>query len=177
MSIYQRQERSKEEVLSFFSQPTNRTIVAQDYEKVAPIEVADAIKLQNTEQRMVALRSFEPETIVEALDATLLNSQTVEKTQVRWDEQLKPYKHTYKDTYELYKILGSSLGVVNSWTTVPNIYIVKCECPSTQRLYYLYVPEEVAVNKDAIEAVAWTMRFNDQPLTKQQYLNLMYTET
>lgn len=177
MSIYQRQERSKEEVLSFFSQPANREIVARDYDQVTPIVVADAIKLSNTEQRMVALRSFEPEEIAEGLDAQLLDSQTVEKKHIRWDKNLKPYEHTFRDTYELYKVSSDALGIESRWSTVNDIYIVKCECPSTDRLYYLYVPEEAAANKDALEAIAWTMRFNDQPLTKQQYLNLMYTET
>lgn len=177
MSIYQQQGRPKAEVLSFFSQPQNREIIEKDYDQTAPIQVKDAIKLANAEQRMVALRSFEPEQVAKELDATLLDSQTIEKKQIRWDKDLKPFEHQYKDTYELYKIEGKTLGINEWWWREPAIYFVKCECPSTDRLYYLYVPEEAANNKDAIEAIAWTMRFNDQPLTKQQYLNLMYTET
>lgn len=177
MSIYKQQDRSQEEVLSFFSQPQNREVITSEYENTLPIKVKEAIKLANAEQRMVALRGFEPEQIANELEATLLDSQTIEKKQIRWNKDLKPYNHEYKDTYALYKIEAKTLGVDQWWWREPAIYFVKCECPSTDRLYYLYVPQEAAQNNDAIEAIAWTMRFNDQPLTKQQYLNLMYTET
>lgn len=177
MSIYKQQGKSQEEVLSFFSQPENREIINKEYAQAAPIKVQDAIQLSNAEQRMVALRSFDIEQIVHELDATLLDSQTVEKTQVRWNKDLKPYTHEYSDTYALYKIEAKTLGIDQWWWREPALYFVKCECPSTDRFYYLYVPEEAAKNNDAIEAIAWTMRFNDQPLSKQQYLNLMYAET
>jgi hypothetical protein len=41
----------------------------------------------------------------------------------------------------------------------------------------LYVPQEVGEYRDAIMAIAWTMRFNGVPLKKEQYLNMMYSET
>ncbi|WP_299466350.1 hypothetical protein [uncultured Microscilla sp.] len=178
MSIYKQQGRSKEEVLSFFSHAKNQQIVTKQYDTVAPIQVKQALKLANVEQRMVVLRGFAPEIIAQQLDATLLDSQSIKKTQTRWDKDLKPYTHTYTDTYALYKIASETLGLDGFWHwREPAIYFVKCECPSTDRLYYLYVPHEAAQNNDAIEAIAWTMRFNDQPLTKDQYLHLMYSET
>lgn len=177
LKIYRKQGRSKEEVLSFFSSSFNRQVIRMGYETIEPLTTAEALRLDNAEQRMLALRCFSAEELVTSLQAQLLDSQTIIKTQVRWDAHLKPHTHTYNDTYELYKIDADALGLERQSWYEPAIYFVKCQCASSDRMYYLYVSEQIAKQQDAIAAIAWTMRFNGQPLTKQQYLNLMYTET
>ncbi|MDJ1470391.1 hypothetical protein [Xanthocytophaga flava] len=177
LKIYKKQARSQSEVLSLFSQDTHRKTIEDTYEKLVPLTIAEALLLSNAEQRMVALQCFGVEELVTKLNAKQLDAQTITKKQIRWDEHLKPYEHTYEDTYELYKIDAKSLGIERHFWREPAIYFVKCQCASTDRLYYLYVSEDIAQQQDAIAAIAWTMRFNGKPLTKQQYLNLMYSET
>lgn len=179
LKIYKKQQRTLAEVLSFFNQESNRKYINAVYEQVTPLTVKEAISLPNSEQRAVALKNFSIEEIVESLKAVLVDKQTVKKSHIRWDENLRPYKHEFEDTYELYKIDTNTLGIQSRWAWQSDfeIYFVKCNCTSTNRQYYLYVPMEIGQNKDAIEAIAWTMRFGNQPLTKEQYLNLMYSET
>lgn len=176
LRIFKVEERTKEEVLTFFSQPENRTFIEEEYDALKPFTVKEAIKLPNVEQRMAALRAFQAEEVVKDLKAKQLDKQIISKKQIRWDENLKPYEFAYDDEYTLYAVDAKTLGL-NNWWRSTELYFVKCNCPSTDRQYYIYVAEEAAQNKDAIEAIAWTMRFNGQPLKKEQYLNLMYSET
>lgn len=179
LKIYRRQGKTLSEVLTFFSQEANQDFVQQNYLTLAPINVKEAISLANSEQRAAALKSFGIEEIVRDLNATLVDKQVIKKSQIRWDDTLKPYQHRFEDTYELYRIPAKTLGLVPNWgeADLLDVYFVKCNCTSTDRKYYLYVPQRVGVKKDAIAAIAWTMQFNGQHLTKQQYLNLMYSET
>jgi len=177
LRIYQKQGKSKTEVLSWFSLEDHRKLIEENYESIPPLTITEALRFKNTEQRMVALQCFTTEEVITSLNARQMDVQTITKTQIRWDGQLKPYQHTYKDTYELYKIDAKALGIERHFWREPAIYFVKCQCASSGRLYHLYVSEEIAQQHDAIAAIAWTMRFNGQPLTRQQYLNLMYSET
>ena len=179
LRIYRKQAKPLEQVVSFFSQDQNKETVRQVYETLMPITVKEAISLPNSEQRAVALKSFAIEEIVEDLKAILVDKQIIKKQQVRWDENLKPYKHQFEDVYELYKIPSKMLGLEPNWGDAASldVYFVKCNCTSTDRQYYLYVPQRVGANQDAIAAIAWTMQFNGQHLNKKQYLNLMYSET
>lgn len=176
LRIYKKQDKKSDEILVFFSQESSQQFIKNEYERIPPITVKEAIQLPNAEQRMIALRSFPIDEITRELDAELLDKQTIHKKQVRWNADLKPYPYQYEDTYELYKIGASTLGITQFWRE-PAIYFVKCKCASSERIYFMYVSPEVGEKKDAIEAIAWTMRYNNYPLTKQQYLNLMYTET
>jgi hypothetical protein len=177
LQIYRRMERSKEDVLSFFTDEENRKFIETNYEKIQPITAKEALSFANAEQRMVAARSISPGELVEEIGAELINKQTISKKQIRWDQENKPYQHEFEDTYELYKINVEKLAVsTNRWVR-PAIYMVKCSCTTTGRVYYLYVHEDAAREGDAITAIAWTYRYNGIPLTKHQYLNLIYTET
>lgn len=178
LKIYKKQSKSLEEVLSFFSNPQNQFKVNELYPSLPPITIQDAIKLSNTEQRMTALRIFSPEEIAQSLNAKVLNEQTVHKKQIRWDKNLKPYEHSFEDTYTLYQISASEIGIEQrTWWISPDIYFVKCKCASSDRIYYIYVPKEAAEKQDALEAIAWTMQINGKPINKAQYLSLMYSET
>lgn len=176
LRIFKAEGKTKEEVLHLFSQPKSRANIEKTYDKLEPFTIKEAIALPNAEQRMAALHAFEVEEIAKNLKAKVLDRQVIHKKQIRWDENLKPFEFEYQDEYILYTIDAKTLGIKYWWRN-SMIYFVKCNCPSTDKEYYIYVAEEAAQNKDAIEAIAWTMRFNGQPLNKQQYLNLMYTET
>ena len=178
LKLYKKQERPLEEVLSFFSLAKNIKKVNKIYPDLEPIQVNEAIKIPNAEQRMVALRVFSPEEFVDKLGAKVLDTQTVNKKHIRWDDNLKPYEFTFEDTYTLYQVSAKKLGLQErSWWKSPDIFFVKCKCASTDKLYYIYVSPEAAEKKDALEAIAWTMQINGTPINKSQYLTLMYSET
>ncbi len=174
--LYKKMGKSKAEVFSLFSQEENRLFIQTRFDELSPMTVQDALALQNAEQRMIALTVFTPEEFINNINAELLNEQKIEKKHTRWNENLQPYVYEFVDTYSLYTISAFELGLENSART-PSVYFVKCACTSTQKVYYLYVPEDIGKQNDALVAIAWTYRFNNQPLTKEQYLHLMYTET
>lgn len=176
LRIYKTRGLSQDKVLEYFSAFPNRELIEREYKDLKPLTVAEAIKLGNAEQRMVALRSFEIEEIIQNLEAVLLDEQTLTKRQIRWDTDMKARIIEYQDTYSLFKIPGSVFGI-DWWWQEPAIYFVKCQCPSTQKNYFIYVSEKAAANKDAVEAIAWTMRFQGKPLSKEHYLHYMYAET
>lgn len=176
IKLYKKQGKSKSEVLSLFTQEDNRIFVQTRFDEFDEMTVNEALALQNAEQRMIALTVFSPDEFIAEVNAELLDEQTISKRQTRWDETLRPYQVIYEDTYSLYKISAFELGLENI-SRASCIYFVKCRCTSTSKIYYLYVPESVAELGDAIEAIAWTYRFDGNPLNKEQYLNLIYTET
>ena len=138
------------------------------------------IKYQNNaEQLMRALAYLDPEEIVKAVDGKLLNEETLTKTQQRTivkkeyskNDVSKPLPEdafevqdvTYEDTYKLYEIEGSKLGLDE------NAYAVKCDCTSTGKNYYLFVEKEFATS--AVDAIASTIRDDKgNRLTRDQYL-------
>lgn len=176
LRLYKKMNKSLEEVLSQFSNSQNRNFILMNYDDISEMTVSDALALQNAEQRMIALTVFTPEEIVENINAELLDEQKIHKKQLRWKSDLTPYYYEYYDVYALYKISAFELGLENIART-PSIYFVKCSCTSTSKVYYLYVPEAVAAQNDAIVAIAWTFRFNNQPLSKEQYLHFIKSET
>lgn len=175
LRIYKKQNKSLEEILSFFSKEENKNNIQTLYPDVMPISIQEAMKLDNSEHRMVALSTFSIEEITKDLHAERVDIKTIYKKQIRWDADLKSYTYEYEDIYELYKVDAERLGLKKKlWQ---DVYFVKCKDASSDRIYYLYVHPTAAKNNDAVEAIAWTMRLNGYPLTKEQYLQLMYSET
>lgn len=176
LRIYRTRGLPRVDVLSYFSAQDNRRSILTGYDQLPPLTVAEALTLPNAEHRLVALASFDPASILPEVGAELLDSQTVTKTQVRWDADLQPRTVEYDDTYELYRFKleqPTSFGGMH----IDIFHLVACECPSTARRFHLFVPPMVGYQQDAIAAVAWTMQISGEPLTKEQYLALMYAET
>ena len=63
--------------------------------------------------------------------------------------------------------------------TEEDVFLVKCKDTSTDRIYHIYVDPNISgATTDAISAIASTMRTSDgKPLTKEQYIDLMKTES
>ncbi len=177
LQLYRLNEKSKEEILPYFSNDNNIQFIKENYDQLKQYTIKEAILLENIEQRMVALQCFSPASFLEELNAVLLDKQTVLKKQHKWDGNGKLLEHQYEDTYELYKIDGSIFNKDKTMLQLDNIYLVKCMCPSTNRYYHIYVDEEIAATNDAIACIAWTMRINYEPISKELYLNLMYAES
>ncbi len=181
LALFKANGKSLEEVLGLFSDPANRERARELFPEVEAARLVHAMRLRNIEQRMAALAMIDAKRLLHGLDAESVDRQTVFKTQTRWNSNGEARSVRYKDVYELFRIEGARFFEGIDWAVQhgvgEDVYCVRCECPSTQRVYFLYVPREVGEAGDAIAAVAWTMQFEGRPLTKDEYLNLMYTET
>jgi hypothetical protein len=153
-----------------------------------PLEVFQTIV--NQEQKMVLLSLFTPEEISDDVNFELIDTQTIKKKQIKTlingkeqvdktnieeilidDVTLKEIE--FDDTYQLFKISKDML------LTDQDVYVVKCNDTSTKRVYHIYVdPSVEGATTDAISAIASTMRTKDnKPLTKEQYIELIKSET
>jgi len=73
----------------------------------------------------------------------------------------------YEDTYKLHKINKSELNTEN------DIYVIECNCPSTDRKFFLFADSTDSRCQKAIDAIAWTMRKPDgNPLTREEYISI-----
>lgn len=167
--------------------------VEEMYDGLEPYSPKEVFKtFQNAEQKMCLLSLFAPEDIAKSLDSELIDTQTVTKKQTRTvikDRENQNDKTNlnklqidnvgleeieYDDTYELHRSDKSVLG------TDEDVFFVKCKDTSTEREYYLFVDPSAGedVSKDAIAAIASTMRKDDDtPLSKEEYLELLASET
>ncbi|HEY9044756.1 MAG TPA: hypothetical protein VIN08_02625 [Ohtaekwangia sp.] len=180
LKLYKKENRTQEQVLSYFENPVARNYIQQHYASLTPVDVREVLRLPNAEQRMMAMSIIPHEELLKIIKAELIDKQTIHKKQVRWDKQLQPYEYEYDDVYTLYRIAAENFGIRQNnmgFTKAPAVYMVKCKCASTDRIYYQYIPEWVGSKNDAIEAIAWTFRIQGTHLTKEQYLHFMYAET
>ncbi len=192
--------------------------VQECWNKIKPVTVQEALKVENTEERRTYFDAIGIEKLFKSLDPKLLDKQVIKKKRTKWDDANDPIEYKFKDVYELYEIDGLKLFEKDRWGNQPNsIFAVRCWCTTTNREYWLYVPREAALGDrwwssdekertkpDAIRAIAWTIRLDVQDperiyrqgdiivakigsnttensffrhLEKDQYLQLMYSET
>jgi len=145
--------------------------VAEVWDSIKPITVSEAFGEQNMEKRRVMFDCIGVARLFKELEPELLNQQVVSKSRTRWNTQNTAYEHNYDDTYELYRIDGDKLfKPLNEWNKPNPVYAVRCWCTTTEREYWIYVPEEIALgarswqhelhDPDAIRAIAWTIRLD-----------------
>ena len=194
--------------------------VQECWNKIEPVTVEEALKLDNTEERRTYFDAIGIEKLFKSLDPKLLDKQVIKKKRQRWDNEFKEYTYEFEVVYELYEIDGEKLFEKNRWGQIPEpVFAVRCWCTTTNREYWLYVTKEAALGSqwwakdmskaDAIRAIAWTVRvdvpeeniekiyrqgdiivvkmtdaakhtehtFRPYHLTKEQYLEKMYSES
>lgn len=194
--------------------------IQEMWDSIVPISTKEAFEQKNAEMRRLYFDCIGVIELFKAANPTLLDKQVVKKKRTRWDDKNDPYEHVFEDIYELYSIdpnelyKGTDDPNVGRWRARTKYIAVRCWCTSTQREYWIYVPEVNALrpgfrewdeNKeyDAVQAIAWTIRIDiknpekiyrqgdiiiakEGPnstkctpyhLTKEQYLDLMYSET
>jgi hypothetical protein len=147
--------------------------VKECWNKIKPVTVEEALKVENTEERRTYFDCIGIEKLFNSLSPTLLDRQVLKKFRTRWDDELKEYTHEFEDVYELYQIDGKKLYDKDRWGNDPSpVFAVRCWCTTTNREYWLYVPREAALGRqwwsttegnsenipDAIRAIAWTVR-------------------
>jgi hypothetical protein len=204
----------KRDVITHPSLEELGNFVEEFWDGIIPISVQEALQEKNTEQRRVMFDCIGVVKLFQQLDPELLDRQVIPKTRTRWNQNNDCWTHQFEDVYELYKIEGNKLfEPINQWQTPNPVFAVRCWCTSTQREYWIYVPQEVATGvqrwpdkgyrPDAIRAIAWTIRIDiSKPkrifrqgdiivaeesadskevtpyhLTKEQYLELIFSET
>ena len=145
--------------------------IQECWDKITPINVEDALKVDNAEERRIYFDAIGIENLFKSLEPKLLDKQTIKKSRTRWDDEYAEYTHEFEDVYELYQIDGTKLFELDRWGNEPNhVYAVRCWCTTTNREYWLYVPREAALGSrwwddekttpDAIRAIAWTIRLD-----------------
>lgn len=150
--------------------------VKECWNKIEPVTVEEALKVENTEERRTYFDCIGIEKLFKSLNPTLLDKQAIDKKRMRWDDEFNEYEYTFQDVYELYQIDGKKLYDKDRWGNDPQpVFAVRCWCTTTNREYWLYVPREAALGRqwwsanvnedvdnraDAIRAIAWTVRID-----------------
>lgn len=146
--------------------------VEETWDDIKPVTVEEALKLSNTEIRRTYFDCIGVRTLFAQLKPKLRNKQVITKKRACWNDNNQENFRTFEDVYELYEIEGKKLFDKDRWGREPNpVFAVRCWCTTTNREYWLYVPQEAATgqrwfnsedraNYNAIRAIAWTIRID-----------------
>lgn len=160
----------EKEVITHEGLHSFRDFVKEMWDSIQEVTIEDALKIENTEVRRTYFDAIGVQKIFRQMEPTLLDKQTIEKKRTRWDDKNTQYEYEFKDVYELYEIPSHKLFGADRWgNSGRSVYAVRCWCTTTNREYWLYVPEEAATGSrwsgekkeyDAIRAIAWTIRID-----------------
>lgn len=197
----------EEVLLNHWNVPKDiRVLLANNWDDIEPLTVEEAFAEENLERRRIFFDHIGPGNIVKQANAIEVDKQTIPKKHTRWDENDEEYIHEFEDTYTLLKMRANDLftgtdeqdSVSDDW-----IYTVRCKCSTTDREYFIYVDPNNYDGNDAIAAIASTFFINVnnpkaiyrqgdvllvepngepqygryRPLSKDEYLNLIVSET
>ena len=155
--------------------------VKEMWDHITPISAKAAFEQKNAEMRRLYFDCIGVVELFKSANPKLLDKQVVKKKRMRWDDKNDIYEYDFEDVYELYAVDPNELykdtedPAVMRWRARSNYIAVRCWCTSTQREYWIYVPEDAALkdgirswddNKeyDAVKAIAWTIRVDiDNP--------------
>lgn len=147
--------------------------VAEMWDGINPITVEEALKIANAEDRRTYFDCIGPERLFKEMDAKRLDKQVIKKKRTRWDDKNDSYEYEFEDIYELYKIPANKMfeKPKESWMRQDDVFAVRCWCTTTNREYWLFVPESSCSDStwedekykktyDAVKGIAWTIRIN-----------------
>ena len=147
-------------------------LIKEEWGNYDKLNVADAFSVENIEQRRVIFNTIGVENIMRDIDPEVIDKQTIIRSNTVFDYDGNSKVETLEDIYTLYKIEASKLFDVSklpSWRRTNDVFVVKCKDASTEREYWIYVPNQAAENKDAIEAIAWTYSLKNELYTEEIY--------
>lgn len=147
-------------------------LIKEEWGNYDKLNVADAFSVENIEQRRVIFNTIGVENIMRDIDPEVIDKQTITRSNTVFDYDGNSKVETLEDIYTLYKIEASKLFDVSklpTWRRTNDIFVVKCKDASTEREYWIYVPNQAAENKDAIEAIAWTYSLKNEVYTEEIY--------
>ncbi len=157
-------------------------LMKESWDEVKPIDIQEALGERNIEKRKALFSCIGPEKLFREMEPELLDTQTLKKTRKSWGEKNEEIMKDFDDTYELYRIPRKKLfpDVSNAantvaFTSIDDVYAVRCWCTTTGREYWIFVSPEAAGIKrgshvvngqivtepnkhDAVAAIAWTFR-------------------
>ncbi len=170
-----------------------------------PFEIADIFRLEHQDHKRMLYNIFGVEKIFKHFKFKKTAEEKMTKSRHRWNEKNEPWLHEFEDKYELYSLPITDMfpELKNQRRANELIYCVKMTCTSTQKEHMIYVTREVGEKKDPIAAIASTIQLNitnpekiyrqgdiviakhskdskkttPYSITKQQYVDLMYSET
>ena len=152
--------------------------VQEMWDDITPINVREAFEQTNAEMRRIYFDCIGVVELFKAANPKLLDKKVVKKLRKRWDDNNDPYDYEFEDVYELYSIDPNELykGTetdTSRWRARSKYTAVRCWCTTTNREYWIYVPESAALAEgirewededkkkyDAIKAIAWTIRID-----------------
>ncbi len=155
--------------------------VEEIWDSIEKVTAKEAFAQKNAEKRRVYFDSIGVIELFKQVNPELLDKQVIKKKRKRWDDKNDPYDYKFEDVYELYAIdpkqLFKGTKEADSWgfSTTDKYMAVRCWCTTTNREYWLYVPEEACIKDgkrkmwgkelkasdyDAIKAIAWTVRID-----------------
>jgi len=147
-----------------------RDFVKEVWDDIQEVTVEEALKHENIEIRRTYFDAIGIQKLFLQLKPELLDRQVIKKKRTRWDNNNDSYEYEFEDIYELYTISGNKLFGKDRWgRDARPVYAVRCWCTTTNREYWLYVPQDAATGKtwsndkeefDAIRAIAWTIRID-----------------
>jgi len=77
LRIYKARGLCRADVLQYFSAQENRRLVIDRFDELEPLSLAEALQLTHFSQRLIALRSFDKETVLAHPEATRLDRQSI----------------------------------------------------------------------------------------------------
>jgi len=159
---------------------------AEKWNKLEKIKPEEIFKLENADQRMVAISSYGVINLLGSLKHEIIDEIKLVKKNKRLDftyrdylenvkivDQIKEIEYEYEDVYTYIKI------ELETGRETVEIRGVKCFCPSTGREYFLYVtptkehwgkPSEYP--ETALEALCTTFRIN----VKEEAIDYIYRQ-
>lgn len=153
------------------------------WESITPATFSDIAKLDNIEERRVAMNCMGIERLIKEVEPTLVHKQTINKKTTYINHKGVLENKGFKDTYELYKVSGDKLSrgmQTNRWNKFDDVYYVKCKDTSTNRDYIIFVDLREVYNTNidmekvrdwserdsiekhvtAVQCIAWTIQTN-----------------
>lgn len=177
------------------------------WNKTPKMSASDILKNyhSNAQRLMAVFCIVPPNEILNELGGQVISTETIKKTQPRIvvkgaqegstngkdavyatlksqaakdgylpEDLFEKVEVTFEDTYILHKLDKKKIEGV---ALDDDIYVIECQCPSTDKHYFLFVDAREPQCQTALGAIAWTMRGVDgQPLSVEEYKDLLYKE-
>lgn len=148
------------------------------WDDIKPITFSEALSsFDNVEDRRIAISSLRIEKVVKEIRAELIDSKTIKKKTTWVGDDGNLIEKKFKDTYELYEVHSSVLGVNDNRANRNNGFLnyLRFKDTSTDREYLLWIDAQsvYTTNNDvpyvssgenygrkinAIQAIAWTIQ-------------------
>ena len=117
--------------------------IADIWEDIVPMEFNEIARLENLEQRRIAINFMGIDKLIKQVNPTLLDRQVIKKKTTWINEFGVEETIKFDDVYELYEVSGKVLFKgLSEWETRNNYHYVKFKDTSTDREYMIWVDLE-----------------------------------